>query len=411
MQIEAIDSNHIVAHWLDGSVPQNIPYDVDLPTDTVPFPILPEHSAENPPQLLQALRDACETTNPDAARYAFDCIQLNAGGMLAATDGRQFLTQSGFQFPWEEDLLIPASNIFRAAELSLDQPIRLGKSGNWVVLGSGPWTIYITINQEGRFPNLDRHIPRSIAAKTSCRFSAGDAKFLGKTLPRLPANAAFNFPVTLDLNGSVAVRAKAADQPQATEVVLNSSEWSGAPICINTNRTFFARAINLGFREILFFGNEVPVLCQDNRRRYGWALLDSKSAIGPGEDTLRIDAPRSGSDASVAIPFTPRRISIVSESTYHQNSSDTTSAAKNNGRGKTNGEAKVSSQARPLVSPKAGPQPIDNLLEQAESVRESLRETLVKTKDLVKGLKRQRQFSRSVESTLASLRQLKTLGI
>ena len=101
----------------------------------------------------------------------------------------------------------------------------------------------------------------------------------------------------------------------------------------------------------------------------------------------------------------------MSKSTYHQKNPDTTSPVKDHGHAKTNSEAKASGQARPMVSPKAGPQPIDNLLEQAESVRESLRETLVKTKDLVKGLKRQRQFSRSVESTLASLRQLKTLGI
>jgi hypothetical protein len=50
-----------------------------------------------------------------------------------------------------------------------------------------------------------------------------------------------------------------------------------------------------------------------------------------------------------------------------------------------------------------------SLIEQAEIVRKSLRETLDKVGDLVVALKRHRKQSRLVRSTLSSLKQLQTL--
>ena len=89
-------------------------------------------------------------------------------------------------------------------------------------------------------------------------------------VPRLPSDDEFNCPVTLDLNGSVAIRAKAADQPRPTEVVLTGSDWSGEPIRINTNRKYLARAVKLGFRELFVYGDNGPMLCQDEPP-YVWA--------------------------------------------------------------------------------------------------------------------------------------------
>jgi len=51
------------------------------------------------------------------------------------------------------------------------------------------------------------------------------------------------------------------------------------------------------------------------------------------------------------------------------------------------------------------------LIEQADALRASLREILMKTSGLVQSLKRHRRQSRIVANTLASLKQLKTLGV
>jgi hypothetical protein len=44
------------------------------------------------------------------------------------------------------------------------------------------------------------------------------------------------------------------------------STCSGKSIRINTNRKFLARALKPGFHELLFYGPERPILCEDDRR-------------------------------------------------------------------------------------------------------------------------------------------------
>ena len=82
----------------------------------------------------------------------------------------------------------------------------------------------------------------------------------------------------------------------------------------------------------------------------------------------------------------------------------------NNGHAPSNGHAKANGQARNGTARKPG-QDIDGLIRQAESLRTSLRDTLLKNNELLKGLKRHRRLNRSVQNTIASLRQLKTLGV
>jgi hypothetical protein len=66
-------------------------------------------------------------------RFALGQIQLGGkSGTIAATDGRQLLVYNGFQFPWEEDLLIPASKVFGSAELQ-GQSLAIGKTDDWLV--------------------------------------------------------------------------------------------------------------------------------------------------------------------------------------------------------------------------------------------------------------------------------------
>ena len=205
---------------------------------------MPETFAENPPGCLQALADAGETCDPDSTRYALGHLQLRGEqGSIGATDGRQLLVQSGFMFPWEGDLLIPEAESSPARNSPGIQSVLVGQSGDWVAIRSGPWTVWLKINKDGRFPDLSRHIPPAADATARCQLSAADAEFLAEAIPKLPCDEEFNFPVTVDLNGSIAVRAKAADQAKPTEVVLNGSSWTGEPIRLNTNRKYLARAL------------------------------------------------------------------------------------------------------------------------------------------------------------------------
>ena len=104
---------------------------------------MPKKLIKNPPELLRALHDAGETTSPDSTRFSLGHLQLRGtSGTIAATDGRQLLVQSGFRFPWKEDVLIPRAKVFGSAELPQDQPVTIGKADDWVVVRVGPWTFF-----------------------------------------------------------------------------------------------------------------------------------------------------------------------------------------------------------------------------------------------------------------------------
>ena len=61
------------------------------------------------------------------------------------------------------------------------------------------------------------------------------------------------------------------------------------------NRKYLARALKLGFSELCFYGDKVPVACHDERRDFVWATLDaeSRNPTGCGRDPHRIAQRRS----------------------------------------------------------------------------------------------------------------------
>ena len=392
VQIEVLGDGRIVAGWRDGEVPQMVQYDPVKSSDTDVFPEVPKKFTENPPDLLKALHDAMLTTDPDAARYATDHIQVRGqSGTLAATDGRQMLIQNGFEFPWDDDVLIPGTKVFDSKELPQDQLVAIGKTKDWVAVRVGPWTIFLRIEKEKRFPEMDHHIPRADNATARFSVSPADAEFLAKSLPKLPADEEYNFPITVDLNGNVAIRARTADQSRPTELALSNSTASGEPIRINMNRKFLARAVKLGFNEVHLYSPKVPVMCRDDYRQYVWALLSHDSAIKPADDVIRIESPPAGQDVSTTNPK-PRKRKV-------------TMARPTNG----NSRAKTDGRTQTTPGTKADDQGIEILIQQAEAVKVSLRESLSKTGELVSSLKRHRKQSKLVASTLQSLRRLQTV--
>ena len=69
----------------------------------------------------------------------------------------------------------------------------------------------------------------------------------------------------MDLNGRVAVRARAAGEGPATELVLARSTYVGPPVRLQTNRELLARAIRLGFAEVEVVDADTPLVCRDDR--------------------------------------------------------------------------------------------------------------------------------------------------
>jgi hypothetical protein len=346
------------------------------------------------------LAEATNTTDADSIRYATNCVQLRGkAGKIVATDSRQLLVQSGFSFPWDDDLLVPRSSLFTYRQLPIDVPLCIGRSDNWLTLQTGPWTFHLAIDKERRFPRTEDLIRRPETAVTRLTIAPADAEFLADAIERLPCDDdGLNQAVTVDLNGQVIVRARANDSKVPTELVLTRSSASGEDMRLAIGRTYLARAIQLGFRELCLYGPEVPLQACGENRAYVWAPLGVHGVIQPNNKTVRIDSAASQSQPRTVQTTTPTTRSVITmvKSTKPQSEAANETA---NGNGNGNGHSQPDA---------AGPA---DLIEQAEALRTTLRTALGQVSELVSALKQQKKNTRSVQSALATLRQLERVAL
>jgi hypothetical protein len=379
---------HIIAEWSEAGIPQVVRFD---PEEAPPFPAAPDRMESNPAGLMPALRAAVETADEVESRFAINCLRLRGKrGQIASTDSRQLLLQEGFKFPWKGDLLIPAARVLLCSDFAGQGETQIGRTEDWIALRSGPWTVYLRIAKEKRFPKVEHVVPDPSRAIATLRLSDAAAEFLGEALKHLPAAEELHSPVTLDLNGHVAIRAKAQDQAKFTEVLLTGANHSGQSIRVSANRHYLAWAAAQGFREFYFFGGGAPACCKDERRTFVWVPLESDPSAAEGENA---PAESAVSQESVAEPNAePER--PISPTPAEVDGDSRAAAPSANGSAHPNGSEPVS---------------IEEVIRQSEQLKQTLRQAQTQLGELVSALKLHRRRSRLVRSTLASLRQLQTI--
>jgi hypothetical protein len=295
--VERGDSDRVVLRWNDLGIPQVAEF--DAPEILAGSPAIPEKSLPAGQGFLVALRDAIGTTDSQSSRYALDCVRLRGtSGRIDATDSRQALIQSGFNFSWDDDVLVAANPVFKSTVFSPHADVQVGRSENWIAFQIGPWAIQLAIDKGRRFPDVDGVMPSRSAPYSRLRLSDADADFLVRALPRLPRDDMSHDSVTVDLNGSVAIRARSQAGAAPTELVLVGSQRLGEQIGINSSRRYLERAVRLGFRDFHFVSAEAPAHCSDGCRQYVWALLSPQGFIPSADNAVRIessvaDQPRS----------------------------------------------------------------------------------------------------------------------
>jgi hypothetical protein len=358
------------------------------------FPEVPAAWSEVPADLLTALAEATATSADDDTHYALSCLLLKAGRgghSVVATDGRQVLIRGGFVFPWDGDVLIRRSPIFASRELPRDRPWAIGRTGTHVALRCDPWTILLEIQTSARFPRVDMIFPAPDAATARLRLDPADAVFLADALGRLPGSEINNAPVTVELNGQVAIRARGPESEATTELVLSRSSYGGSPVRFQTGRDFLARAIRLGFGEVEVVDPSSPIVCRSGHHAYAWQPLDADSAIGPADDVTRIESPLHP-QASRPPATPPRTSASMNERTTPQVST---------------GPATAASRSRLEVVPDAATTGLVALIREAESLHGALGEARARSQKLIVALRRQRKQDRLMSATLNTLRQLK----
>jgi hypothetical protein len=391
--LEALAPDRTVARWADRGIPQAREYPV-TPIGTASFPGPPASWSEAPAGLLDALAEATATAAEDDRRYALSCLALRgSSGSIGATDGRQALVQGGFSFPWAGDLLVRRSPLFACRDLPRGLPASIGRAEAHVALRIGPWTIWLEVMEDLRFPDVDRILPGRHDAATRLRLDPADARFLLDSLGRLPGADEPNAPATVDLNGKVAVRARASGEGPATELVLSRSSYTGPPVRLQTNREPLARAIRLGFAEFEVVDADSPLVGRDDRRVLAWQPLAKDSAIGPADDATRIESGSQPSHEAVRAPEGPPRPRIE--------------AIERAQRDGANGKVVETNCHATAVAQEPATTGLAALIREAEALHESLGDARARAGRLVIALRKQRRRERLVSATLASLRQLR----
>ena len=388
--LEADGPGQTLVRWADRGIPRSRAFAVPPVAGLPPFPGLPERFETNPPGLIAALAEAAGTTDADSTRYALGCLALRGeAGDVAATDGRQVLIQGGFRWPWAGTVLVRRPPPLMGKELPRSRPVEVGKTDGHVVLRAGPWTLWLAIQADGRFPHVDHVFPAPGTTATRLRLDPADAAFLADALGRLPGGDQANAPVTVDLNGVVAVRARGEGQDRPTELVLARSGYSGAPARLCVNRAFLARAVGLGLGELELGGPEDPVAARGGGRVYAFQPLSREGAITPAEEVIRIESgPRPPEPARRPEPApTPR--TTMSERIHHPRA--TPPADGGNG---------------PPDTP-AGAGGLAPLIQEAVALHEALGDAKARAARLIGALRRERKRSRLLSSTLAQLRALR----
>lgn len=379
--IETLGQDKLSVRWTDGSVPRS--KELDRLESTVKWPAEPKRLIALPPNFLLALHEAGRTAEREAGKYVTNRIQVRGKlGQLIATDGKQALLQGGFKFPFTEDLLIPAIPVFGTKEVGGEQAVSVGLVDDWLYLVIGPWRFWLSIDREGRYPDIGSAIPK--APGTRVAFAEEDAQKVLETLPSLPSDKTEPETVTLDLGRPVAIRAREGDKGQIVEVPLRQSECHGPEARVLLNRTHLGRALALGFREFRCSSPERPLVATDDSRTYVSATLDPKDAVPPGREASRPAEP-------VQVPVNPSRPPIDSPESNRRSPMPVreSSIPERNGQhpDTANGE---------MLDP----------LAEAEALRSLLADAASRSVRLVTALKQFRKERRALASAFSSLRQL-----
>jgi len=152
VKLETTGGGEVIAAWTDG-IPQVTQYDPPPHVNGSEFPAVPEQMTEEPERFLMALHNAMETADAEAVRYTLNHIQLDGKrGRVVGTDGRHVFVENGFEFPWEDRVLVPQRTVFGLKDLADQETVSIGKTEDWVTIRVDPWIFHLRIEKEGRFP-------------------------------------------------------------------------------------------------------------------------------------------------------------------------------------------------------------------------------------------------------------------
>jgi hypothetical protein len=332
-----------------------------------PFPETPDCFRPVDSELVRALAEAGKTAARHGGRPALERILLRGKtGAVVGTDGRQLLSWGGFDFPWQEELLLPNLGVWCCRELPRHLPPALVHSEGQVFVRLGPITVALAVDTHSRYPDVESVLPREKDVRCRLRLNPTSVGLLSRGLPGLPGADERLAPVLLELGHTVTVRGQTEAGPSGA-VTLPEAEVEGPPLRVGMDRRYLLRALRLGFTEVLLSGPDRPLLCRDDRRRYLWMPVDVHPPAMPTAVT-------ANGQAGISPPVPPGRQSPKEK------------------------PMPPSSEEQPVP----GPEP--DVLAEAEALRELVQQAQCRLLRLLSALKRQKRRERVLQAAVSALR-------
>jgi hypothetical protein len=294
-------------------------------------------------------------------------------GQVVGTDSRQVLIWRGFQFPFSENLLIPAVPIFGGREFANETEVKIGRTAKHVIITAGSWTIWCCIDKAARFPEAASIVPKGTRL-AKMYIDEGDVETVLRALKAVPNPDGERVSIKLEFGQEPRIGVLASKNE--TDVKLPRSSGSGPKTWVTIDGRYLERGLALGLCEIQVAASQEAIHFCDDRRSYLVARLDPRAA-GLRSQTNDL----SSCDEEVA--------------------SEDTSASGN-------GELTVKSNTNGHSSPEQnGVDEIVDPLAEAEALRAAMTEVVRRFGRLIAGLRQYQKQRRALQAAWTSLKHLR----
>ncbi len=386
VEIDRVGSDRVAARWADRGVPRTFSVEAVPASTDHTLPVRPDRTEELTGAFLDAVHEAGRTAAREPTRYALHRVQVRGKkGQVIGTDGKRAYLRSGFDVPFAEDVLVPAVPVFGAKDLGPRDAVRVGRTDSHLVVGVGPWEVYLAIDAEGKFPDVVGALPKTLP--TVVTVDDRDADALLDALPGLPGAGEELGPVTLAADEGAFVRA--GGESDAVEVRLTRSTVAGPAGEVPMGRADLRRMLALGCRTVRFADTNKPIVSLGDSVTFAAMPLDAGCTTPSTPTATRLDLDEAGrvvprSTDSDTGPE-PRPVTIPIPPPHER-----TAAMK---------------PTLPPAPPEPTGEAIDPLVE-AEGLRTALADVVTRVSRLVAALRHQKREKKALANVWSSLKDL-----
>lgn len=353
------------------------------------WPTCPEITADSTPLqpgFGEALKQAMQCCSEDPSRQILRGACLDArdakAHYIVGTNGRVLFAANSFTFPLKEALIIPDSKFISGSGL-LDlepcflavQPGKKPSEVKHICLRSKQWQ-FVTRAIEGLYPNWKQVVPAVDDSWTRLQLLPPAIEQLLQVIPNLPGNNGNDNAIRLRMTGQVLwVEGRNRDDADWTKIAIPEVVITGKPKEIGLNRDYLLPALRFGLNELVIQDELAPMICRKNGKRMVIMPVNLKGPERAEPETTTPPQPEAGAQ--------PERKTDMTKTTIKPEA------------------------PKPAASP--------SLMDQIETIRETLKNVLHDLTGLVEAVKLaekdQRASEKEVESARATLKKLQAVSL